>query len=401
MPARNESRRRAVITGVGVVAPGGIGTKAFWALLVEGRSATRAVTHFDASGCNSRIAGECDFDPRREGLSGPERSRLDRATQFAVVAGREAITAAGLDFVRTDPRRIAVAIGCTADGNVDRSQRRHPMAVELGLLVEAAGPVDAVFTGCASGIDAVGHAAALVTEGTADVVVTGGAHAPLSPLTATCFDVVGVSSNRNDDPAGASRPFDRTRDGIVLAEGAAVLVVEELRHAWTRGAYIYAEIAGFASCRNVYHMTNLDPDGKELAAAIDFALGQARLDRSGVGYLNAHGAATQADDVYETRAIKRSLGHYAYNTPISGLKSMIGHSLAAAGALEIAGCLLAFEENVIPPTANLHEADPRCDLDYVPLVARERRVDTVLTVNSGFEGFQSAMALRRFGAVLR
>jgi act minimal PKS ketosynthase (KS/KS alpha) len=397
MPASNESRRRAVITGVGVVAPGGIGTKAFWALLAEGRSATRAVTRFDASGCNSRVAGECDFDPRREGLSDQEQSRLDRATQFAVVAGREAITTAGLDFIHMDPRRIAVAIGCTCDGK-PYQQWRHPMAVELGLLAEAAGPVDAVLTGCTSGIDAVGHAAALITEGSADVVITGGAHAPLSPLTMICFDVIGVSTNRNDDPAGASRPFDRTRDGIVLAEGAAVLVVEELGHAWMRGAHIYAEIAGFASRRNVYHMTNLDLDGKELAAAIDSALWQAQLDRSGIGYLNAHGAATQADDLYETRAVKRSLGQHAYTTPISGLKSMIGHSLAASGALEIAGCLLAFEEGVIPPTANLHEADPRCDLDYVPLVARERRVNTALTINSGFEGFQSAMALRRFGA---
>jgi len=394
MPASNESRRRAVITGVGVVAPGGIGTKAFWALLAEGRSATRAVSNFDASGCNSRVAGECDFDPRREGLSEQQLSRLDRASQLAVVAGREAVRAAGLDFIRMDPRRIAVAIGCTTD----QQQWRHPMAVELGQLVEAAGPVDAVLTGCTSGIDAVGHAAALITEGSADVVITGGAHAPLTPLTVICFDVIGVSTHRNDDPAGASRPFDRTRDGIVLAEGAAILVVEELGHAWMRGAHIYAEIAGFASRRNVYHMTNLDLDGKELSAAIDSALCQAQLDRSGVDYLNAHGAGTQADDLYETRAVKRSLGQHAYTTPISGLKSMIGHSLAAAGALEIAGCLLAFEEGVIPPTANLHEADPRCDLDYVPLVARERRVNTVLTINSGFEGFQSVMALRRFGA---
>jgi act minimal PKS ketosynthase (KS/KS alpha) len=420
MSARNAGRRRAVITGVGVVAPGGIGTKAFWSMLADGRSATRAISRFDASGYNSRVAGECDFDPCREGLSRQEFLRLDRAAQFAVTAAREAVGSSGLDAARMDPRRIAVAIGCAVGGKPEhdrpgeryqqdqyqqdqyqRNRRCHAMAAELGLLVEAAGPMDAVSTGCTSGIDAVGHAAALITEGSADVVITGGAEAPLSPLTVICFDVIGVSTTRNDDPAGACRPFDRTRDGIVLAEGAAILVVEELRHAWQRGAHIYAEIAGFSSRRNVYHMTNLDPDGKELAAAIDSALRQAQLDRSGVDYLNAHGAATLADDVYETQAFKRCLGHHAYATPVSGTKSMIGHSLAAAGALEIAGCLLAFEENVIPPTANLHEADPRCDLDYVPLVARERRVNTVLTANSGFEGFQSAMALRRLGSAVR
>lgn len=390
-----------MITAAGVVAPGGSGVKAFWKLLAEGRSVTRAITRFDASPYRSRVAGECDFDPLREGLSPKEVSRLDRASQFALVACREAIDGSGLEFDRIDPRRIGVAVGCAAGRTASREQEPGSVAVELAGFVGAAGPARTVSTGCTSGIDSVGYAAELVADDVADVVVTGGAEAPLCPIMVVCFDISEASTSHNDDPERACRPFDRTRDGIVLAEGAAILVVEELEHARRRGAHIYAEIAGFASRRNVYHMTSIDPEGKELAAAIDAAMRAARVDRSGLDYINAHGAATLEGDVLETQAIKRSLGPYAYSTPVSGFKSMIGHSLGANDSLELAGCLLAFEEGVIAPTANLHEPDPKCDLDYVPLTARERRVDTVLTVSSGFEGFQSAMVLRRYTGASR
>jgi act minimal PKS ketosynthase (KS/KS alpha) len=380
------------------------------------------VSHFDASGYRSRVAGEVDFDALRLGLSPQEVRRLDRAAQFAVVAGREAVVGSGLDFGGVDPGRVGVALGCAVGcttslerefivgsdlgryWEVDQSYTvphlydyftPSSMASELAWLVGAEGPANVVSTGCTSGIDSVGYAAELIVEGTADVMVTGGAEAPLSPITVVCFDVIRATTTRNDEPESACRPFDRTRDGLVLGEGAAVLILEELEHARRRGAHIYAEVAGFASRCNAYHMTGLHPEGREMAEAIGVALDMARVDKSGVDYINAHGSGTKQNDLHETGAFKASLGHHAYTTPVSGFKSMIGHSLGAIGSLEIAGMLLAFEEGVIPPTANLHEPDPECDLDYVPLVAREARVSTALTVGSGFGGFQSAMVLRK------
>ncbi|GHH52557.1 beta-ketoacyl-[acyl-carrier-protein] synthase family protein [Lentzea cavernae] len=414
--------RRAVITGVGVVAPGGIGTKAYWNLLSEGRTATRIITHFDASPYRSRMAGEADFDPVREGLTPQEIRRLDRAAQFAVVAGREAMSDSGIEFDQLDPGRIGVslgtAVGCTTSlerefivgsdrgkyWEVDQSYAvphlydyftPSSMATELAWTVGAEGPVSVVSTGCTSGLDSVGYAAELIMEGSADVVVTGGTEAPLSPITVVCFDVIRASSTRNDDPTTACRPFDKTRDGLVLGEGCAIIVLEELEHARARGAHIYGEVAGFASRCNAYHMTGLHPEGIEMSDAINIALKQARADATDVGYINAHGSGTKQNDLHETAAFKRSLGAHAYKTPVSGFKSMIGHSLGAIGSLEIVGSLLAFEQDLIPPTANLHEQDPECDLDYTPLVAREKKVDTVLTVGSGFGGFQSAMVLKK------
>jgi act minimal PKS ketosynthase (KS/KS alpha) len=269
------------------------------------------------------------------------------------------------------------------------------MATELAWTVGAEGPVSVVSTGCTSGLDSVGYAAELIMEGSADVVVTGGTEAPLSPITVVCFDVIRASSTRNDDPTTACRPFDKTRDGLVLGEGCAIIVLEELEHARARGAHIYGEVAGFASRCNAYHMTGLHPEGIEMSDAINIALKQARADATDVGYINAHGSGTKQNDLHETAAFKRSLGAHAYKTPVSGFKSMIGHSLGAIGSLEIVGSLLAFEQDLIPPTANLHEQDPECDLDYTPLVAREKKVDTLLTVGSGFGGFQSAMVLKK------
>lgn len=414
--------RRAVITGVGVLAPGGNGRKAYWDLLASGRTATRRITAFDPSPFRSQMAGEVDFDPVQEGLSPREIRRLDRAAQFAVVAGREAVTDSGLDFADVDPTRVGVALG-SAVGCTTSLEREYvissdtgrqwlvdagytpphlydyfvpsSIAAEVATMVGAQGPASIVSTGCTSGIDSVGYAAELITEGTSDVVVTGAAEAPLTPITTVCFDVIRASSTRNDEPETACRPFDRTRDGLVLAEGAAVFVLEELEHARARGAHVYGEVAGYDSRCNSFHMTGLHPAGVEMASAISSALRQAGAAPTDVGYVNAHGSGTKQNDIHETAAFKLSLGEHAYRTPVSGFKSMIGHSLGAIGSLEIAGCLMAFEEGVIAPTANLHEKDPTCDLDYVPLEAREADVDTIVTVGSGFGGFQTAMVLRR------
>ncbi|KND26491.1 beta-ACP synthase [Streptomyces acidiscabies] len=420
MTGLNEERR-VVITGIGVVAPGGIGKKQYWDLLTAGRTATRTISRFDASPFRSRVAAECDFDPVSAGLSHRQIRQWDRTTQFAVVAGKEALEDSGI-IGQSDSWRTGVMVG-TACGStvsldseyaivsdqgkawlVDESHGSpylydyfvpSSMAAELAWTAEAEGPVGVVSTGCTSGIDVVGHAVDLIRDGAADVMIAGASDAAISPITVACFDAIKATSARNDSPETASRPFDRTRNGFVLGEGSAFFVLEELGHARRRDAHIYAEISGHASRCNAYSMTGLRDDGLEMADAITAALDESRFTPADLDYVNAHGSSTKQNDRHETAAFKRSLGEHAYRTPISSIKSMIGHSLGAICALEVAACALAVEHSVIPPTANLHEPDPECDLDYVPLIARESRVDTVLSVASGFGGFQSAVMLNK------
>ncbi|MFE6103569.1 beta-ketoacyl-[acyl-carrier-protein] synthase family protein [Streptomyces laurentii] len=414
--------RRVVITGVGVVAPGGSNAKDFWSLLSAGRTATRTLSFFDPAPFRSKVAAEVDFFPESHGLLPQEISRMDRAAQFAVVTAREAVADSGLDFSTIDPGRIGVTIGSAVGATISLENEyrvasddgrlslvdhtyasRHlynhfvpsSFATEVAWTVGAEGPSVVVSTGCTSGIDAVGHAAELIREGAADVMLTGATEAPISPITVACFDAIKATSTYNDDPAHASRPYDKTRTGFVLGEGSAGFVLEELESARARGAHIYAEIGGYASRCNAYHMTGLKSDGAEMAEAIRFALDEARLDPTAIDYVNAHGSGTKQNDRHETAAFKRSLGEHAYKVPVSSIKSMVGHSLGAIGAIEIAASVLAMDNHVVPPTASLHTPDPELDLDYVPLNAREWRTDSVLTVGSGFGGFQSAMVLTR------
>ncbi|GAA1329646.1 beta-ketoacyl-[acyl-carrier-protein] synthase family protein [Saccharothrix algeriensis] len=416
------SGRRVAITGIGVTAPGGIGAKAFWDLLAAGRTATRLISTFDAAGFRSRVAAEIDFDAERSGLSPQQVRRMDRAAQLAVVSAREAVSDSGLGFADLDPHRIGVTIGSAVGatmgldqeyrvvsdgGRLELVDHRYAVkhlydhfvpssfAVEVAWEVGAEGPASVVSTGCTSGIDAVGHAVELIREGSADVVVAGATDAPISPITLACFDAIKATTPRDDDPAAASRPFDRSRNGFVLGEGSAVFVLEELGAARRRGAHVYAEVAGYATRCNAFHMTGLRPDGTEMAEAIRVALDEARVDPTEVDYINAHGSGTKQNDRHETAAFKRALGEHARRTPISSIKSMVGHSLGAIGSIEIAASALAMEHGVVPPTANLRTPDPECDLDYVPITAREHRTDTVLSVGSGFGGFQSAIVLAR------
>jgi act minimal PKS ketosynthase (KS/KS alpha) len=417
--------RRAVITGVGAVAPGGVGREAFWRTLSEGRTATRLISLFDAGAFRSRVAAEVDFDPAAAGLTPRQIRRMDRAAQFAVVSAREAVADSGIELAALAPERVAVsigsAVGCTMGleeeyVTLSDSGRKwlvdheygvphlygymipSTLAAEVAWEVGAEGPVALVSTGCTSGLDSIGHAVQLIEEGSADIAVAGATDAPISPITSACFDAIKATTPNNDDPEHASRPFDGDRDGFVLAEGSAVLVIEEREAALARGARIYAEIVGFAGRSNAYHMTGLKPDGREMAEAITVALDQARLDPTAVDYVNAHGSGTKQNDRHETAAFKRSLGDHVYRTPVSSIKSMVGHSLGAIGAIEIAACALAVEHDVVPPTANYEHPDPECDLDYVPNVARDQRVDVALSVGSGFGGFQSAIVLARPGA---
>ncbi|MFF9085058.1 beta-ketoacyl-[acyl-carrier-protein] synthase family protein [Streptomyces sp. NPDC014991] len=414
--------RRVAVTGIGIVAPGGIGVPAFWDLLANGRTATRGITFFDPSGLRSRIAAECDFDPAAHGLDEEETARADRYIQFALVAGAEAVRDSGLDLAREDPWRVGVSLG-TAVGGTTRLEHDYVLVSDRGehwdvdhrqaepylhrafspstvasAVAErfgAQGPVQTVSTGCTSGLDAVGYAFHTVEEGRADICIAGASDSPISPITMACFDAIKATSPNNDDPAHASRPFDNNRDGFVMGEGGAVLVLEELEHARARGAHVYCELGGYATFGNAYHMTGLTSEGLEMARAIDLALDHARLDPTAIDYVNAHGSGTRQNDRHETAAVKRALGPHAYDTPMSSIKSMVGHSLGAIGAIEVVACVLALAEQVVPPTANYDTPDPECDLDYVPRVARERKLSSVLSVGSGFGGFQSAVVLTR------
>ncbi|MER7996859.1 beta-ketoacyl-[acyl-carrier-protein] synthase family protein [Micromonospora chalcea] len=418
--------RRTVVTGVGVVAPGGATRDRFWKTITEGRTATRRISFFDPSPFRSQIAAECDFDPDAAGITLAERQRADRYVQFALACSAEALADSGLVLTDAERERAGVVLGTAVGGTMALEQEyvrvsdsgRHWLVdqalggpylyqalVPSSLAADVAcrhglhGPAQVISTGCTSGIDAIGYAHQLVADGEADVVLAGAADSPISPVTVASFDAIGATSPDNDDPEHASRPFDADRHGFVLAEGAAVLVLEEAEHARRRGAHVYCEVAGYASRSNGFHMTGLRPDGAEMAVAISDALRQARLAPSAVSYVSAHGSGTRQNDRHETAAFKRALGETAYRVPISSIKSMVGHSLGAIGSIEMAACALAIEYGVVPPTANWTTRDPECDLDYVPNEAREVPVDVALSVGSGFGGFQSAMVFRRLAAV--
>ncbi|MEU1482874.1 beta-ketoacyl-[acyl-carrier-protein] synthase family protein [Streptomyces sp. NPDC005752] len=418
------TRRRVAVTGVGVVAPGGIGAPAFWDLLANGRTATRGITLFDPAEFRSRIAAECDFDPVAHGLDAEQIARSDRYIQFALVAAREALGDAGLDLEKEDPWRIGVSLGTAVGGttrlehdyvavsgsgarwdvdprpagaHLERAFAPSTLASAVAEEVGAHGPVQTVSTGCTSGLDAIGYAFHSVEEGRVDICVAGASDTPITPITVACFDAIKATSANNDDPEHASRPFDAHRDGFVMGEGGAVLILEDLEHARARGATVYCEISGYATFGNAYHMTGLTTEGLEMAEAINTALAHARLDGSQVDYVNAHGSGTKQNDRHETAAVKRALGAHAYKVPMSSIKSMVGHSLGAIGAIEIAACVLALKHQTVPPTANYETADPECDLDYVPRTARSLKLRSVLSVGSGFGGFQSAVAMTRSG----
>ncbi|MGW0433621.1 beta-ketoacyl-[acyl-carrier-protein] synthase family protein [Micromonospora sp. NPDC003197] len=420
--------RRTVVTGIGVVAPGGVTRKQFWTTITEGQTATRRITFFDPSPFRSQVAAECDFDPVAAGLTPRERRRADRYVQFALAGSTEALADSGLELTEATRQHTGVVLG-TAVGGTMALEQEYVVASDSGaewlvdpdctgpylyqalvpssLAADVAcrhglhGPAQVISTGCTSGIDAIGYAHQLIQDGEADVIVAGASDSPISPVTVASFDAIKATTPDNDDPAHASRPFDADRHGFVLAEGAAVLVLEELTHARRRGARVYCEVVGYANRANGYHMTGLRPDGAEMALAIEDAMRQGRINPTEVSYISAHGSATRQNDRHETAAFKRALGQAAYQVPISSIKSMIGHSLGAIGAIEMAACALAIEYGVVPPTANWATRDPECDLDYTPNVARDVPVDVALSVGSGFGGFQSAMIFKRLTEVDR
>lgn len=416
-------KRRVVITGVGVISPNGIGKEEAFLAMVAGKSAVKRVDHFDVSIFKSQIAAEVrNFDPFQYGLSHEEVLRMDRYVQFAVVAADMALKDSGLKLSQEDPERIGVSLANAICGTkymeeefsfvtdngknpIDPSRVRPDLydaamfntpSIEVASKYGFRGICNTLSTGCTAGTDSVGYAFEVIQDGKQDIMITGAAEAPVTPITFGAFDVINVLSARNDDPEAASRPFDNDRDGFVIAEGAGILILEELNHALKRGAKIYCEVAGFGTSCNAFHMTDLPADGTAMADCIRLALNDAELNPEEIDYINAHGSSTRMNDVFETNAYKMVFGNYAYNIPISSLKSMIGHPLAAANAIELVISSMIFEKNLLPPTINQINRDPLCDLDYIPNHCREQKVNTILKTSSGFSGIHSSLILKRY-----
>jgi len=408
--------RRVVVTGMGAISPLGNNLAATWAGIVAGHSGVGPITRFDTTGFRTTIAAEIKgFDPK-EHFPPKEARRMDPFVQYALVAGREAIHDAGLPTSDGDRVRTAVVIGSGIGGMGTLTEQflvlkeRGPgrvspffvpmvlpdtaagmLAIEFGLR----GPNMAITSACATGANAIGEAYEMVRRGAVDAAVCGGTEAGILALAVAGFSVMRALSERNDEPQRASRPFDRQRDGFVVGEGAAVLVLEALEQAQARSARIYAELVGYGSTDDAYHITAPDQHGAGAALCMRQALASAGLAPKEVNYVNAHGTSTPLNDVTETRAIKAVLGEHAYRVPISSTKSMTGHLLGAAGALEAALSVKALETGIVPPTINLDEPDAECDLDYVPHRAREMQLQTAMSNSFGFGGHNACLIFRR------
>jgi len=410
-------KRRAVVTGVGVVTSLGRAIDVFWDRIVRGESGVGPITLFDVAGYRVQFGGQVPWDPEQEGIANTkELKRLDRFTQFALAAAKDAVGDSGIDFAKEDPFRCGVVIGSGIGGlwefEVQEERLLHkgidkvsPFTIPKLMVNSASGHVSslygikgpnfAVATACASAANSIGSALRAIQYGDADVMVTGASEAALTPIGLAGFQNMRALSFRTDAPQQASRPFDVDRDGFVLAEGAGVVVVEELEHARKRGARIYAELKGYGASGDAGHITQPDDEGRGAAQAMAMALHDAELSPDAVHYINAHGTSTPLGDKAETKAVKRVFGDHARRVAISSTKSQLGHTLGASGGIELVVCSLTMSRGVITPTINLDNPDPECDLDYTPKVAREARVDVVMSNNFGFGGHNASLVLAR------
>jgi 3-oxoacyl-[acyl-carrier-protein] synthase II len=405
------------ITGIGAITPIGNGRDGLWAGVVAGRSAVRRVSRFDPGGFRSQVAAEVDsFDPL-DYLEPPRARRLDRYSQFAIAAAQQAVLDSGLCLSPARTEHTGVYLG-SALGGLSFAEEQHTafldgglravnnilaltvfgsaascnIAMEMGLH----GPNQTNANSCASGAVAIGEAFRLIRRGGARIMLAGGVETPLAPLIFGAFDLIrALSSNCNHNPSLASRPFDACRDGFVLAEGAAVLVLEDYEHARARGATVYAEILGYATTTDAYHMTAPRPDAAQTIRAMRQALAEAHLPPTAIDYINAHASSTPLNDRTETYAIKQVFGEHAYRVPISGTKAMHGHALGASGAIELAISCLAMQHDYLPPTINLHNPDPDCDLDYIPNEGRHMHINTLMSNSFGFGGINACLVLGR------
>ena len=417
------NKRRVVITGIGVISPNGIGKENVWKGMSGGKSGVKLVDEFDVSLFNTKIAAQVkDFDPFQLGLNHKEVVRMDRYVQFGVIAADMALKDSKLNFSREDPEKIGVCLANAICGTKYMEEEfalvtdngKNPInpakvrpdlydaamfntpSIEVSAKYGLKGICDTLSTGCTAGTDSLGFGLETIQDGQHDVMVCGAAEAPITPITFGAFDVVNVLSARNDNPEAASRPFDNKRDGFVLSEGAGILILEELNHALKRNATIYCEVLGFGTSCNAFHMTDLPSDGTAMTRCITLALEDAAIKPQQIDYINAHGSSTRMNDIFETNAYKTVFGDYAYKLPISSLKSMIGHPLAAANAVEMTVCSMIFQKNILPPTINQVEKDPLCDLFYIPNEAIQKKVNMIIKTSSGFSGIHSSLIMKRY-----
>lgn len=409
--------RRVVITGIGIVSPIGVGKNEFWKSNMEGVSGISRIKKVDTSQLETKIAGEVkNFNPSLY----IERSKLrilDRFAHLGVSSAKMALDDCTLDITKINPERIGVCVGSGLGGvlfheeqmivmNESGLRKANPLgvvkvmpnavnshiSVELGLK----GPNLTISTACSSGAHSIGEAFNLIRYRKADIMIAGGAEAPLTPFTFSAYNSLRVMSRRNDEPERASRPFDKERDGFVLAEGAGFVILEEMSRALARGANIYSEVIGYGMNSSAYHIVIPNPEGKDMSAVMRLAIEDAGIDKKDIDYINAHGTGTKANDTAETKAIKDAFGGYAYKVPISSTKSMTGHTIGAAGAIGVVATALAIKNEVIPPTINYENPDPDCDLDYVPNVARESKIVAALINSFGFGGSNASLVIKKF-----
>ena len=408
---------RVVVTGLGVAAPNGVGVDLFWRNMLAGKSGVGPVTVCDPGDAAVRIAAQVpDFDPR-EFMDAKEARRISRASQLAVAAARMAVADAQLDINDANRDRIGAMIADGSSSAIDTEQavetiitrgaaKVNPFYITLSLpnmpscqvsiQLGLTGYNTTIATACAASTQSIGEAVNVLLRGDADVILAGGSEAPIARLGLASFAAARALSMRNDDPQRASRPFDVNRDGFVLGEGAGVLVLERLSHAKRRGARVVAEVIGYGSTSDAYHVTSPHPEGRGAVRAMQIALKHAQLLPEQVDHINAHATSTHVGDIIETAAIKQVFGAHAYNIPITASKSMIGHLTAAAGAVEAVATVLTLRDQIIHPTINLEQPDPLCDLDYVPNVARPAKIDVALSNSFGFGGINAVIALRRW-----
>jgi len=411
------NKRRIVVTGIGVISPIGIGKDKFFQSLKEGKCGIDYITRFDTTNFDAKIAGEVrDFDPC-EYIDKKECRRMDRFTQYAVAASKLAVSDAGLDINSVDKDMFGVCIGAGM-GGLETLEAQHDILREKGpgrvspflvpmlianiasgnvsIALNAKGPSITIVTACASGTNAIGEAFRIIERGDADIMITGGTEAPITPLALAGFCAMKALSTRNDDPKTASRPFDKDRDGFVMGEGAGMLIIEELEHAKSRGVKIYGEVVGYGATGDAYHITAPAPDAYGAYKAMQKAVKDAGIEPKEIDYINAHGTSTEMNDRLETLAMKKLFGDDVCKVAISSTKSMTGHLLGAAGAVEAIACLMAINDGVIPPTINYMNPDEQCDLDYVPNKARNKEVKYAMSNSLGFGGHNASIILKKY-----
>jgi len=409
--------RKVVIAGIGIIAPNGIGKDEFWKSNVEGVSGITRIEKIDTSQLETKIAGEVkNFDPSLY-IEKSKLRILDRFAHLGVSSAKMALDDSGLNLTKINPEKVGVCVGSGLGGVLFHEEqimemeesglrKANPLgvvkvmpnainshiSVELGLK----GPNLTISTACSSGTHSIGEAFNLIRYGKADVMIAGGAEAPLTPFTFSAYNSLRVMSRKNENPEKASRPFDKERDGFVLSEGAGFVILEEMSHALDRGSDIYSEVIGYGLNCSGFHIVKPNPEGKDMSAVMKLALEDAGIYIKDIDYINAHGTATRTNDPAETKAIKDAFGDYAYKIPISSTKSMTGHTIGAAGAIGTVVSALAIKNSVIPPTINYENPDPECDLDYVPNVARESDVNIALINSFGFGGSNASIIIKKF-----